>query len=239
MRVFNAYIDGFSLYKGALESRPQFKWLDLIKFCGDRRSDMVLGKVYYFTAPVKSRYPGDTAMHRQSAYLRVLRDQGVNVVLGKFRKDIDWLRAVAPEREKFLSPALPRHLGLTQLGLKRVFKVTSPEFPKAQVWKFGEKGSDVNLASYLMRDVFLNQVDSALVVSADSDLATPISMAVEFGANVKVVIPKSSDVPTSHELKAVSSFAEELHIGWLEEAKLPRSYITSKGGNIVRPESWA
>jgi hypothetical protein len=178
-------------------------------------------------------------MNRQNAYLRVLRDQGINVVLGKFRKDIDWLRAVTPSRENFLSPSLPNHFGLTQFGLNKVFRESKPEFPKAQVWKFGEKGSDVNLASYLLRDVFVNSVNSALVISADSDLSTPISMAVQFGANVKTVIPKSTGTQTAHELRAASTFAEELHIGWLEEAKLPRSYITSKGGNIVRPESWA
>ena len=33
---FNAYIDGFNLYKGALQKRPELKWLDLRSYCQSR-----------------------------------------------------------------------------------------------------------------------------------------------------------------------------------------------------------
>ena len=39
-----------------------------------------------------------------------------------------------------------------------------------------EKGSDVNLASYLLMDGFENDYEMAVVVSNDSDLQLPISM---------------------------------------------------------------
>ncbi len=40
-----------------------------------------------------------------------------------------------------------------------------------QVAKVEEKGSDVNLASHLVRDALLNHFDEALVLSNDTDMA--------------------------------------------------------------------
>jgi hypothetical protein len=42
-----------------------------------------------------------------------------------------------------------------------------------------EKGSDVNVASHLLLDVFLNRIDAALVISNDSDLRFPVKEARE------------------------------------------------------------
>ncbi|HVX23523.1 MAG TPA: NYN domain-containing protein [Acidimicrobiales bacterium] len=40
-----------------------------------------------------------------------------------------------------------------------------------------EKGSDVNVASHLLADVFNGEVEAAVVISNDSDLALPLKMA--------------------------------------------------------------
>jgi hypothetical protein len=42
-----------------------------------------------------------------------------------------------------------------------------------------EEGSDVNVASHLLRDVFTGAVDAAVVITNDSDLGRPIAMARE------------------------------------------------------------
>ena len=42
-----------------------------------------------------------------------------------------------------------------------------------------EKGSDVNVASHLLVDVLTSQVDAAVVISNDSDLAFPVKFARE------------------------------------------------------------
>jgi len=47
---------------------------------------------------------------------------------------------------------------------------------KVQVLNSEEKGSDVNLASYLLLDAFENDYEAAIIVSNDSDLAEPISL---------------------------------------------------------------
>ena len=60
--TFNAYIDGFNLYKGSLERRPECKWLDIVGLCKSLELDANLDMVFYFTAPVKSRFVGDRAL---------------------------------------------------------------------------------------------------------------------------------------------------------------------------------
>ena len=130
---FNAYIDGFSLYKGALEKHQDLKWLNLKTLCESRRPGMQLGDIYYFTANIKERFKGDDAPRRQHAYLRVLKDQGIKVIPGKFRKDEDWLRVGANRHRDLLQPNLPEHFGLTQRGLNRAFKEAQPDLPQAKV----------------------------------------------------------------------------------------------------------
>lgn len=233
---FNAYVDGFNLYKGALQGRPDLKWLDIRAFCQSRRPEMKLQNVYYFTADVMARFPGDTAQNRQHAYLRVLQDQGVEVVRGKFKKDVDWLRVRSVERREIIQPQLSKNLGFTQLALNKSARAAIPDLPRAQVWKFGEKGSDVNLASYLLRDVFKHQISAALVVSGDSDLMTPIKFAVAEGVNVKTLKPNAAH--NAAALKSVSSHFEELHPAWLAKFQIPTNYVTSKGMVISRPKSW-
>ncbi len=83
---YSVYFDGFNLYKGALERRPDCKWLDLISLSRSLMPAGDLIKVYYFTAGVKSRFKDDRASDRQHKYLRVLEHSGVEVVRGKFNK---------------------------------------------------------------------------------------------------------------------------------------------------------
>jgi hypothetical protein len=40
-----------------------------------------------------------------------------------------------------------------------------------------EKGSDVNVAAHLLRDIFTGAVDAAVVITNDSDLGLPLRMA--------------------------------------------------------------
>ncbi len=48
-----------------------------------------------------------------------------------------------------------------------------------EVWKTEEKGSDVNLASYLLLDAFRKESEAAVVISNDSDLAQLPQLACE------------------------------------------------------------
>lgn len=234
--TFDAFIDGFNLYKGVLERRPHFKWLDLRKFSSGMWPDYCLKDVYYFTAPVKKRFPLDTAPERQATYLRVLRNQGIHVIKGKFRRDEKWLRLKSSQRIELLEPELPSRFGIIQNAINSSAYRALPDLPKAHVWSFGEKGSDVNLASYLLRSVLSEGLKAALVVTGDSDLTTPLKFSVEAGAEIRIVIPNKNQ--ESSALRRTASSWFELHPTALGEFLLPRSFITPKGGNIVRPDSW-
>jgi len=68
-----------------------------------------------------------------------------------------------------------------------------PEAPTlVKVVKSEEKGSDVNLASYLLVDAFDGDHEGSVVVSNDSDLAEPIRLArTRFKRRVIVLHPCS------------------------------------------------
>ncbi len=233
---FNAYIDGFNLYKGVLERRGDTKWLDIRSLCESRFPNLTLRDVYYFTANVKERFRGDDSPRRQHAYLRALKDQGVLVIYGKFRRDSDWLRVEASNARALLEPGLPAHLGATELAFRNSCRNALPDRPKTRVAQFEEKGSDVNLASYLLRDVFLERLQNALIITGDSDLVTPIKMVKNFGAVTHVMIPNQRQ--RVDDLRAAASTIEHIHANELLNHQFPNHYVTRKGGVILRPSTW-
>jgi hypothetical protein len=236
-QVFNAYVDGFNLYKGVLESRPELKWLDVLEYCKSQMPDYTLGAVYYFTAPVKRRFAEDSAPERQEKYLRVLKHLGIDVVRGKFRKDAGWYRLYSKKKAETIAPEVPSFLGLTQRAIDRVWTLALPDSPKAFVWKMHEKGSDVNLASYLLRDAFRGEIAGALVITGDSDLVTPVKFAVAEGIFVQVVVPNRKQ--NCEALRAVASGLRQIHPVELADYLLPEIFITPKGGSIRRPQPWS
>jgi uncharacterized LabA/DUF88 family protein len=81
-----AFVDGFNVYH-ALEANPayhKYKWLDYAAlarcYIGSRDT---LGSVYLFTA-LASWDPDK--VNRHQLYLRALRQRGVKVVMGKFKR---------------------------------------------------------------------------------------------------------------------------------------------------------
>jgi uncharacterized LabA/DUF88 family protein len=221
---------------GALKGRPELKWLDLVAFCKSARPDMKLGKIYFFTASISERYPGDDAPRKQEKYLRVLANQGIEVVRGKFRKDRRFKTVVTTERTRVIQPAMPKLFGATQFALDESARLAAPDAPKALVFDVEEKGSDVNLASYLLRDVFTRGLDAALVISGDSDFVTPLRMAVDAGVDVHLLVPRKK-LHSEHLRRAVTNLN---HISQEELVRfqLPKLFVSPRGRHIVRPNSW-
>jgi hypothetical protein len=234
---FNAYIDAYNLYYGALEGRPDLKWLDVTGLCKALMPEMELGSVYYFTARVKERFSGDGAPRRQHAYLRALSEVGVEIVLGVFRKDPKWQRFAGLSSLDLISPMPTAFGGLTKIAIDRSFDTAFPDVPKAHVYKMVEKGSDVNLASYLLRDSLNGNIKNSLVITGDSDLATPIKFSAEAGMTVKVIVPSESQ--HADVLSHVASSFSRLDVRLLESNQLPRAIVRSQGSPISRPQTWA
>ena len=70
-----------------------------------------------------------------------------------------------------------------------------------QVMKSEEKGSDVNLATYLLVDAFDDDYEMAVVVTNDSDLAEPIRLVRQkFRKKVLVLtsVRAGADTPASN-----------------------------------------
>ena len=234
--MFNAYIDGFNLYKGSLEKRPALKWLDLMALSKALMPNYELGEIYYFTAPLKKKFPEDRANERQHAYLRVLEDQGIRVIRGKFRRSESWLRMQSKNREEFVQPPFSSILGFNQWQIKNIFSTALPDYPMANVTKFEEKGSDVNLAAHLLRDVYKNSLLAALVITGDSDLNTPIQFAVENSVYVKVIRPGNGG--KSDHISKIASEVSNLNLELLGECLLKNPHKIKSGSDIYKPITW-
>jgi len=161
----NVYIDGFNLYYGCLKGTPH-RWLDLAAFCQTSfpppRNQ--INRIRYFTAHVNARPNNPQQRVRQQTYLRALRTiPHLTIHLGSYLEK--------PTRMPLHPPPAA--------GPKTV-----------QVMKSEEKGSDVNLACYLLVDAFDDDYEAAVVVSNDSDLAEPIRLVRQkFGKKVLVPHP--------------------------------------------------
>lgn len=157
-------------------------------------------------------------------------------MLGKFRKDETWQHLASTKRELVIEPKLKSYFGLVQRALTVSGHQAQPQLPKAKVIKTQEKGSDVNLASFLLKDAF-EGLKNAVVISGDSDLVTPISFSREMGSNVRVVVP-NPHITCSALRQAASSLIQLTHSD-LEGFQLPDKYTTNSGRIISRPRAWA
>lgn len=201
------YIDGFNLYYGALKGTPH-KWLDIEALSRRLLPRDEIVKVRYFTARIGTRTDAARA-RRQHVYLRAIAALPlVEIHFGRF--------VTRPVRLPLANPP--------GTGSRTV-----------EVLRSEEKGSDVNLAAYLLRDAFQKHCDTAVVISNDSDLAGAMRIAREdAGITVGVINP--------HPLKQRSvrlngTFFKQLRHGVLAQAQLPP--VLHDGRRAIRkPVAW-
>lgn len=209
----NVYIDGFNLYYGCLKGTPH-KWLDLSAFCvasfPPPRNQ--IGRIRYFTAHVIARPNDPHQPIRQQTYLRALRTlPHLTIHLGSYLE--------RPTR-------LPIHPP-PAVGPKTV-----------QVMKSEEKGSDVNIATYLLVDAFDDDYEAAVVISNDSDLAEPIRLVRQkFKKKVLVLHPCGPGRNPSFELRKVASKSLTLNAALLPACQFPPT-LADAVGTIHKPVGW-
>jgi len=145
----SVYVDAFNLYYGSLFGTA-YKWLNLLDFVQASFPGHQINRIRYFTARVKARPHDPEQPMRQETYFRALRTL----------------------------PNLTIHQGhyLEKPVRMPLFPVPASGAQIVQVLKSEEKGSDVNIATYLLVDGFENEYEGAVVVSNDSDLAEPIRL---------------------------------------------------------------
>lgn len=202
----NVYIDGFNLYYGCLKNSP-YRWLDLHKMCGLLFPQDEIGKIKYFTAPIKIRM-GDAdpdKPNRQQVYLRALRTlPSLEIIEGIFLS----------------------HIVNMKLANGKGYE---------KVMKSEEKGTDVNIATYLMNDAHKHSFERAVVISNDSDLVTPIKIITkELNLPITVISPfKKNNI----QLKTVATNVKQIRNGLLGASKFPEK-LTDDVGDFSIPPSW-
>ena len=98
-----------------------------------------------------------------------------------------------------------------------------------------EKGSDVNLATYLLCDGFNKDYQVAVVISSDSDLVEPIKVVInQLGLPVGVLHPHRRK---STELSAIATFYRPIRERALKTSQFP-SVLTDADGTITKPTTW-
>ena len=206
MAIVNVYIDGFNLYYGALKRTP-YKWLDLARLCQTLLPDDTIQEWHYFTARVSSRSYNPTSAHDHGIYLRALKTTpNLHIKYGHFLKHP--------------VPMYPSNVDPPQ----RVY-----------VDKTEEKGSDVNLASHLLRDAFQRRFEVAVLITNDSDLVEPVRIVAEdLKLPIGILNPHQFH---SKELRQYATFIKRIRQGDLASCQFQRT-ITDRKGTFAKPTGW-
>lgn len=107
----------------------------------------------------------------------------------------------------------------------------------AQWMDYEEKMTDVNIAMQLLTDAFDDHFDTALVISADSDLTTPVrQVRARFPA--KRVIVAQPPGRNSVQLAGVATAAFTISETKVRQSQLPTTVTTASGYVIQCPAHW-
>lgn len=207
----NVYVDGFNLWYGCLQ-RTRYQWLDIGAFCRRLLPENPINRIRYFTSRVAARPDAPNGPEQQNAYLRALRTvPGLSVHLGGFQS----LRARLP------------------------LAAMDPDDPViVEVIKTQEKGSDVNLATFMLLDAFRQESDIAVVISNDSDLKEPIRVLIEeLGVPVGLVNPHPVRKRSRVMLELEPLFFKQVQPRALRACQFP-PVLRDGTGEIHRPDGW-
>jgi len=206
MANVNVYIDGFNLYYGAVKGTP-FRWLNIAALCKHLLPGDNLQSIKYFTAIVSARPHDPQQPMRQQVYLRALRTlPNVSIIFGQFR-----------------THSCPM--------------ILTGSNPPQRVWvdKTEEKGSDVNLAAYLLNDAFRNRFEVAVVVSNDSDLMEPVRIVRrELNLPIGILNPHQHH---SHSLLPHASFVKRIRQADVAACQFTPT-MTDRKGQFHKPTGW-
>ena len=204
----NLYVDGFNLYYRAVKGTP-YRWLDVKALCEAYFPQCEVNRIRYFTAKVSATAKDPGKPTRQEVYLRALRTL----------------------------PHLTVHFGqFTTHVAKR--RLAQPPHTIVEVVETREKGSDVNLATFLLADGFSGEYDAAVVLSNDSDLYEPVRLVqLRAGLQVMVLNPQVDRNKVARALMNAASGYRTIRKGALRASQFP-AILSDSQGTFHRPASW-
>ncbi|ALE01104.1 6-hydroxy-3-succinoylpyridine 3-monooxygenase [Pseudomonas syringae] len=230
------YIDGYNFYYGCLRRTP-YKWLDLLPLFekhilpsalvkdGDgriRQSTLLTSpSIKFFTANILesvARAPDSVSSQaRYHTALRKLHDGRIELIEGYY--------AVNKMKVKIVDAEHPDR--------------TPRECQEIQAWKVEEKQSDVNLALQAYHDAITGQIDHAVIVTNDTDIAPALQMIrVHTNVLIGVVVPTTDHtrLPNTDLVKLAHWKREYVNASELAACQLPRVIPGRKP--TIKPESW-
>ena len=230
------YIDGYNFYYGCLRGTPH-KWLDLLPLFenhilpsallkdgdGHIRQSALLPSpsIKFFTAKIIESVARSTdSVSSQARYhtaLRKLHDGRIELIEGYY--------AVNKMKVKVVDADEPNR--------------PPRECKEVQAWKVEEKQSDVNLALQVYHDAFTGQIDHAVIVTNDTDIAPALAMIrAHTQVLLGVVVPTTDHTrpPNTDLVKLAHWTRRHINSSELAACQLPR-VIPGKRPTI-KPDSW-
>ncbi len=209
---------------------PLNKWVDVAKLCLEVLPGLSVNRIRYFTALIKSTPVDPHMTSRQQFFIRALETiPNLSVHYGHFLESTTRMRVANPP---IGGPAT------------------------VQVVKMEEKGSDVNIATYMLVDAFRGDCDQLIVVTNDSDLAEPVRIInKELNIPVGIFNPHSqSTADCQHRinerpgsaprakqsitLRKVAKFSRDIREEHLAAAQFPDVLTDAQGKTVKKPAGW-
>ncbi|WP_223460376.1 6-hydroxy-3-succinoylpyridine 3-monooxygenase [Pseudomonas sp. A-R-26] len=230
------YIDGYNFYYGCLRGTPH-KWLDLLPLFerhilpsalvtdgdGRIRQSALLSSpsIKFFTAKIiesVARAPDSVSSQaRYHTALRKVHDGRIELIEGYYavnKMKVKIVDAEHPDRA-------PR------------------ECQEIQAWKVEEKQTDVNLALQAYHDAITGQIDHAVIVTNDTDIAPALEMIrAHTSVLIGVVVPTTDQrrPPNTDLVKLAHWKREYVNESELAACQFPRVIQGRKP--TIKPESW-
>lgn len=232
------YVDGFNLFHRLLKKQPAgYKWLDLPAL-GEHISGNEIDLVRYFTASIKP-HPGrsqnsfNIQRANQEALLNAYRaDPKIEIHYGLFQlRDKTGVPVNKNTRKRLqICSSIPSHI-----------KTCIASSDTMTIQTFEEKKTDVNIASYLLKDAYEKNVDQIIIITNDSDLYTPLKICKEdLGITIIAVNPitnKSKKHSRRNQLQNVATSCFEFRSSTIAKFQMPVT-ITNPKQTIQKPTDW-
>lgn len=107
----------------------------------------------------------------------------------------------------------------------------------AQWMDYEEKMTDVNIAVRMLADAYDDRFDTALLVSADSDLTTPVSALRARFPHKRIIIALPPE-RRSHQLTKAANGYFVIGQDSLRASQLPEQIALPRGYVLHRPKEW-
>lgn len=208
-----AYIDGFNLFFGLRQAKlKQCYWLNVCMLASELAVGSQLIATKYFTSRIAGAYAEDAPDVAKEAE-------------EKRKRQSDYLEALCT------LPNLHLYEGIYKPRRIKCFQCE-------QTWRtHEEKMTDVNIATELLTDVFLDRIDQAVIVSGDSDLSPPMKRIRELFPDKQIVVAFPPRRVTNRLLQTATktvNITEKM----LRHCQLPDELQKPDGFVLRRPEQW-